>query len=433
MTDPMSGDKVNQFLLPSSMRKEVIEELHDRMGHQGIDMVEKLVRARFYWPNIRPDILNWITKCEHCNLAKMPHFKVRTPVHSIVAREPLEVVAIDFTVLEPASNGIENVLVMTDVYSKFTITVPTRNRTAQTVAKALVREWFLRYGVPFRIHSDQGRCFHANIVTELYKIYAVDKSRTTPYHPMGNRQCERYNRTMHGLLRTLTPAQKTKWPDYLPELTYAYNVTPHAATGFSPFYLMFGRIPRLPIDIRLHNDETLQSQTVRGTNMNWVDYHQSKLKSAYAKATEQLELDIANRKASYDKHTREDTLQTGDHVHLRNRVKGRNKIGDACDPTVYVVSEQMEDTYVVVPERGHKKRVINRKDLRVCVPETENRRSRIGHESEVTVPLYEVTITSYPNNSEAVNPPALTLRRSTRRNAGHHSNPHREPRSVLDH
>ena len=59
MTNPMSGDKVNQLLLPSPTRKEVIEELHDRMGHQGIDRVEK-----FYWPNIRPDILNWITKCE---------------------------------------------------------------------------------------------------------------------------------------------------------------------------------------------------------------------------------------------------------------------------------------------------------------------------------------------------------------------------------
>ena len=57
-------------------------------------------------------------------------------MHSIVAREPLEVVAVDFTILEPGSNGIENILVMTDVYSKFTITVSTRNQTARTVAKS---------------------------------------------------------------------------------------------------------------------------------------------------------------------------------------------------------------------------------------------------------------------------------------------------------
>ena len=148
---------------------------------------------------------------------------------------------------------------------------------------------------------------------------------------------------------------------------------------------------------------------------------------------EQLELDTANRKASYDKHPMEDTLQIGDHAHLRNWVKGRNKTGDAWDPTVYVVSEQMEDTYVAVPERGHKKRAIICKDLRVCVPETVNRQSRLGHESEVTVPLNEVTITYHPNNSDALNPLALPLRRSKRRNAGHHSNPHREPRLELYH
>lgn len=442
LIDPMSGEKVSQLLLPRTMREEVLQELHDRMGHQGIDRVEKLVRARFYWPNMRSDILNWISKCDRCNLAKMPHLKVRTPMNSIVTRGPLEVIAIDFTLLEPASNGIENVLVMTDVYSKYTIAVSTRNQTALTVAKTLVREWFLRYGVPCRIHSDHGRCFDAKIVNELYKIYGIEKSRTTPYHPMGNGQCERYNRTMHGLLRTLTPAQKTKWPEYLLELTYAYNVTPHAATGFSPFYLMFGRVPRLPIDIKLHSDDPLQLQTVHGANLDWVDYHQARLTSAYAKATEQLKLDIAKRKASYDKHVGENALRVGERVHLRNRVRGRNKIADAWDPGVYVVTEQKDDTYVVVPARGHKKRIINRQDLRACVPETAkgSRLSRLGQDSEETDhPPYEVTISGQPNNGhldlnsdvEESTTPNTPLRRSTRSNAGYHSNPHREPRSVL--
>ena len=70
------------------------------------------------------------------------------------------------------------------------------------------------------------------------------------------------------------------------------------------------------------------------------------------KATEQLKLDIANRKASYDKHVGENALRVGERVHLRNRVRGRNKIADAWDPGVYVVTEQKDDTYVVVPARG---------------------------------------------------------------------------------
>ena len=139
MMDSADGSKVTQLLLPSTMKNEVLQELHE-MGHQGIDRVEKLIRSRFYWPNIRSDTQHWISMCERCNLAKMPHLKIRIPVHNIVAREPLEVIAIDFTVLEPASTGIENVLVIKDIYSKFTIAVPTWNQTAQTVAKALVRE-----------------------------------------------------------------------------------------------------------------------------------------------------------------------------------------------------------------------------------------------------------------------------------------------------
>ena len=334
---------------------EVITAMHSLVAREPLEVIASMHSL------VAREPLEVITAM-HSLVAREP-LEVITSMHSLVAREPLEVIAIDVTVLEPASNGIENVLVMTDVYSKFTIAVPTRNQTAQTVAKALVREWFFRYGVPCRIHSDQGRCFDAKIVTELYKIYAIQKSRTTPYHPMGNGQCERYNRTMHALLRTLTPTQKSKWPEHLPELTYAYNVTPHAATGFSPFYLMFSRVPRLPVDIRLHRDDILQSQVAHGDSSDWVHQHQTRLKRTCTKATEQLNLDIANRKAVHDKRVRVDVMRVGEHVHLRNRVKGRNKIGDAWEPSVYIITERKDDTYVVAPMIGHKRRVINRTDL----------------------------------------------------------------------
>lgn len=73
----------------------------------------------------------------------------------LLASRPNEIVAMDFTVLEPCRSGRENVLVMTDVFSKYTLAVPTCDQRASTVAQVLVTEWFLKFGVPARIHSQQ--------------------------------------------------------------------------------------------------------------------------------------------------------------------------------------------------------------------------------------------------------------------------------------
>ena len=131
----------------------------------------------------------------------------------LLATLPLETIAIDFTILEPASDGKENVLVITDVFTKFTQAIPTRDQRATTVANVLQREWFVRYGVPRRIPSDQGRHFESGLIQELCELYSIEKSHTTPYHPQGNAQCEKFNSTMRGLLRSLAPEQNRHWPE----------------------------------------------------------------------------------------------------------------------------------------------------------------------------------------------------------------------------
>ena len=110
----------------------------------------------------------------------------------------------------------------------------TNNQKSLTVAKILVERWFNVFGIPARIHSDQGRSFNYEIISHLCKMHDIKQSTTMPYNTRGNSQCERFNHTLFGLMRTLNCEQKPNWPVYLPSLVYAYNVTPHASTGFQP-------------------------------------------------------------------------------------------------------------------------------------------------------------------------------------------------------
>lgn len=130
----------------------------------------------------------------------------------LLAARPLEIIAIDFTVMEKASDNHENVLIVTDVFSKLIQAYPTANQQAETVAKVLTEKWFYLYRVPMWIHSDQGCAFEGEVHKRLCKLYGIDKNRTTAYHPEGNRQYEHFNHTLYNLLRTLAPEKKKSWP-----------------------------------------------------------------------------------------------------------------------------------------------------------------------------------------------------------------------------
>lgn len=223
------------------------------------------------------DVAEWCQACERCQVAKQTQPAARGLMGHLLASRPNEIVAMDFTELEPCRSGQENVLVMTDVFSKYTLAVPTRDQRASTVAQVLVTEWFLKFGIPARIHSDQGRNFESSLIQQLCSLYGVEKSRTTPYHPQGNGQCERFNRTLHNLLRALPVSRKRDWSSCLPQVLYSYNTTPHQSTGESPFYLMFGQEPRLPVDFLLGR----VLEPVGGGTHEWILEHQTRLEIAF--------------------------------------------------------------------------------------------------------------------------------------------------------
>lgn len=109
---------------------------------------------------------------------------------------------------------------------------------------------------------------------ELCKLYGMEKSHTTPYHPEGYGGCERFNRTLNHLLEILENDQKPRWPKHVQELVFIYNNMVHKSTLQTPFYLLFGRHPRLPIDLLPGTSPAEQAEP----QTDWVRGHQPMLR-----------------------------------------------------------------------------------------------------------------------------------------------------------
>uniref|UniRef100_A0A671VB87 Gypsy retrotransposon integrase-like protein 1 n=1 Tax=Sparus aurata TaxID=8175 RepID=A0A671VB87_SPAAU len=344
------GELVLQVLLPAALRDKVLMEVHQNHGHQGVGRTLELLRQQCYWPGMSTDVKRWCQTCERCQVAKDSGPPVRSFMGHLLASEPNEILAMDFTMLEPTHNGLENVLVLTDVFSKYTLAIPTRDQRASTVAQTLVTEWFSKFGVPARIHSDQGRNFESALIRQLCGLYNIEKSRTTPYHPAGNGQCERFNRTLHDLLRTLPPSRKRDRHSCLPQILYAYNTTPHQSTGESPFFLMFGREARLPVDFLLGRVQ----DPVDGTVNDWVREHQTRLHVAFDGVRGRLKEAAQRRKENHDQSVRSEPLVVGQSVILKEfGWKGRHKIQDKWNPVVHRVIKAPPGNgavYTVAPE-----------------------------------------------------------------------------------
>ena len=250
----------------------------------------------------------------------------------------MQIVHIDFLTIESGKTDKDhNVLVVTDQFTRFAQAFVTTSQTAQTTAKTLWDKYFVYYGFPEMSISDQGRNFENRVISELCKLGRVKKLRTSPYHPQSNGQCERFNATLLSMLGTLPPEGKMTWMDKVGTLVHAYNSTKSAITGFSPHYLMFGREPKLPLDITFGPPNPDMEAVI---HERYVKQLQSRLKWSYGVAQCRNEKEAARQKKYYDLKVHCTPLKVGDVVVPRQKsFRGKAKIQDRWDSTLYEVIE----------------------------------------------------------------------------------------------
>ena len=426
-----------------------MELAHDQWGHQGVGRTFGILKLRCFWPGLHKDVKEYIKKCFVCTVTKTPTPTVCTPRRHLLAFRPMELVAMDFLKLDRGKGGFEDVLVVTDAFTKFAQAIPCKNQTAVLVARTLQKHWITHYGAPLRLHSDQGRNFESKLVHELCKLYGIEQSHTTPYHPQGNGQTGRFNRTLCGMIRSVDPSTRKKWPDLLPHLVFLYNATPHSVTGFSPFRLLFGRDPYTPLD-----------QLLTNTSAEWeeefIKEQAASLQKAHEVAKEKMKRVLQAEKNRHDQKPLSLPFEVGTRVLLQKcAFEGRHKLDDKYYREAYVVTKvnQDGDVYTIRPLLGGPSRTVNRRllvedpreasshpdrDFDIIAsaagnhpeqdPESDEEESDEEESDDPeNIPLFPWWL--FKEAGEPPTPPEL--RRSTRQNRGVHRNHTHLPRSVV--
>ena len=180
---------------------------------------------------------------------------------------------------KPTPRGNRYVLVIIDLLTRAAELVPIPNKTAETVANALVKEVFCRQGIPESFLTDRGCEFDNQGLATLAEELGIDKKRVSPLHPQANGAVERLNRTVGEMLRKSANELGEDWDLQIPFILFNYMNHDHESTGYSPFYLAHGRHPRTP-----------QLILASGTSKKPTSQHQwakslaSRLKEAHAEA-----------------------------------------------------------------------------------------------------------------------------------------------------
>ena len=361
--------KFRQIVLPKKFQETVYVELHVKMAHVGPEKVLELARQRFYWPRMSDDITEYVRKKCRCIVTKRPNVAERAPLIPIQATYPFEMVEIDFLHLDKCQGGYEYVLIVVDHFTRFAQLYATKSKSSQAAAAKLWNQFIPTFGLPKQIHHDKGGEWNSLLWKELHRYTGIRATNTTPYNPRCDGMVERLNRTVINMLKAIPENQKKMWKNHLPKLAFAYNSCVQKSTGFSPFFLMFGRESKMPIDTMFGLEEELVK---RKSHQQFVADWKKAMEQAFILANDNISKAAEYNKSQYDRKVHGVELSVGDQVLFRNMRElgeGTGKLTSHWEREVFKIVEKKPELPVYVIENVNKKkdvRTVHRNLLMSC-------------------------------------------------------------------
>jgi len=258
-----SADGVRRVILEPEARETIIKEAHDESGHRGRDPTYRKIADCYYWPRMMPQVALHVRTCKRCQLRSSyyPRIKVNpTWVPTVLRKFNMDLVDMGIS-----SNGYQYIVDIRDDLSGWLEARMLSRKTSDEVADFLWQDVICRFGCIPQISTDNGTEFK-KAVDALTRKYGTNLVRISPHNPAANGMIERGHRTWINSIWKLCGNKKHKWSKWVYPALWADRVTTRRATGYSPYYLLYGKPHLFPFNIRdktwtlinWHNVETTE-------------------------------------------------------------------------------------------------------------------------------------------------------------------------------
>jgi transposase InsO family protein len=242
--DPSRGRQHRNLrhVIPRHQMYSTLHNLHDHhlAGHQGQINTYQRAIENYYWPGMKDDIVEYVRSCKTCQQRQRRSGEAPLqPIH----KQPIPFYQVGIDVMGPLPKtltGKRYIVIAVDHFTKWVEARAISEADAQSITQFIYEDIICRHGIPTILSSDRGSEFINELVTALTNVYKIKHIRTSAYHPQGNGQVERVNKTIKDILAKITPKNPGDWSHYLPSALFVTRTTRQASTKFSPSELLHG-------------------------------------------------------------------------------------------------------------------------------------------------------------------------------------------------
>ena len=353
LVPPSGKPEYPRLVLPAPLRPQVIMRAHKEVGHQSTRKTLDRLQEVYKWPRQRSEVGEYIRRCARCSV----HTDKRErppPTEMPVAHYPAQLVGMDMCgPFPPSRNGNRYLLTVIDHATGWVEARPLATKTAANVLHYLEADYIPRFGPPEVLITDRGLEFRNALVEGYLRHLGVDVRHTTPYHPQTNGKIERFHRTIKAILRKLVNARGGEWEDCLGPALWAHRVSTSDVTGYSPYFLTYGRQPPVPW-ARLWAPPAETENHVLASRVE-------ELSEAFREAAKRTEKSRLYNRERLTQRARAENITIGDTIAIRAME------GAPLDPKWdhgYVVT-RVRGSVITAVGPGNRQRTINRCQVRL--------------------------------------------------------------------